>query len=381
MSEFASYPDPTAMEQIVKDSGDETKLPHQNVIHELEEAGAALAVVAAATVSAAEIIARTSKRTRDRTSSILGNYADAVGTPHSMGVQTSSYNHPEKAAFDGQIDASIAVSNAIRYTILTETGIGDQPGIPADALAAADNLLDVAANDSGLHRMLTTIAAHSWANELQREEHETAANLTQHESAIHDSANSALQSAKERGAIHPNMFNGLTKVLGIAQHTIITAIPGGTLAEQQFKKVAAALGSSTELSEDYIAHRTQTVLTQTMGRAPLAVGDMDAVDNVLYGVSTALGPNVVPKDVSRSQLARAIATRTVLRNPDLIFSPGNVDPYERQIAVGAQLAATFDWSQDVNTSLTRAAMAAYDAQSAPDIQEDTQPRPATPATV
>lgn len=352
-----------SMKDIVAQALHVAPRPNHDVIRELEIGAAVLGAGTIATADGLAHLVRTNHDIIARVTQAYSDYAAMTESTDTISFSTRSYSQPGTTLGSGVVKGTLAETNGLLYTQLTESGIDQQPGIQPEALAAADRLFDLAETNPSLQTGLQFIAARSWRSELSREGREMAAAIAHQDLQVHHlTQEDVLHATHIDQLAEIPAAHGLAKLTSALAQTGVNAIPLGPTLQRQANRIRSAFSGSVEEAQRYIGAVTSNVLQGRFGASELSSDDPRSIEYALWGMKV-MTPDttVIPDAIDLGQLRRAIATRYALRHADQLCDPNTTDHYDQEIRTYMGMAAALDWNQDAERSLTKT----YEAQHQP----------------
>jgi hypothetical protein len=352
-----------SMKDIVAQALHEAPRPNHDVIRELEIGAVVLGAGTVATVDGLAHLVRTNHDIIARVTQAYSDYAEMTGSNDTISFITRSYSQPDTTLRSGVVKGTLAETNGLLYTQLTESGLDNQPGIQPEALAAADRLFDIAETNPSLKAGLHFVAARSWRSEVGREGREMAEVIAHQDLNVHHlTEEDVLHATHIDQLANIPAAHGLAKLTSALAQTGVNAIPLGPTLQRQANRIRGAFSGSVIEAQQYIGVVTSNVLRSRFGDIELSSDDPTSIEYALWGMKV-MTPDttVIPDSVDLGQLRRAVATRYALRNAEQLCNPNNTDQYDQEIRTYMGIAAALDWNQDAERSLTKT----YEAQHKP----------------
>jgi hypothetical protein len=351
-----------SMKDIVAQALHEAPRPNHDVIRELEIGAVVLGAGTAATADGLAHLVRTNHDIIGRVTQAYSDYADMTDSNDTISFSTPSYSQPDTILRKGIVKGTLAETHGLHYTLLTESGLDNQPGIQPEALAAADILFDIAETNPSLKTGLHFVAARSWRSEVGREGREMAEAIAHQDLAVHHLTQDVLHATHIDQLANIPAAHGLARLTGALAQTGVNAIPLAPTLQRQANRIRGAFSGSVIEAQRYIGLVTSNVLHGKFGDTELSSDDPTSIEYALWGMKI-MTPDttVIPDSVDLGQLRRAVATRYALRNAEQLCDPNNTDQYDQEIRTYMGIAAALDWNQDPERSLTKT----YEAQHKP----------------
>jgi hypothetical protein len=348
-----------SMKDIVAQALHEAPRPNHDVIRELEIGAVVLGAGTAATADGLAHLVRTNHDIIGRVTQAYSDYAEMTDSNDTISFITPSYSQPDTILRKGIVKGTLAETHGLHYTLLTELGLDNQPGIQPEALAAADRLFDLAETNPSLKTGLHFVAARSWRSEVGREGREMAEAIAHRDLNVHHLTQDVVHATHIDQLANIPAAHGLARLTGALAQTGVNAIPLGPTLQRQASRIRGAFSGSVIEAQRYIGVVTGNVLHGTFGDTELSSDDPTSIEYALWGMKI-MNPDttVIPDSVDLGQLRRAIATRYALRNAEQLCDPNNTDQYDQEIRTYMGIAAALDWNQDPERSLTKT----YEAQ-------------------
>jgi hypothetical protein len=328
--------------------------PNHDVIHELEIGAVVLGAGTAATADGLAHLVRTNHDIIGRVTRAYNDYAEMTDSNDTISFSTTSYSQPDTILRTGVVKGTLAETHGLQYTLLTESGLDNQPGIQPEALAAADRLFDIAETNPSLKTGLHFVAARSWRSEVGREGREMAEAIAHQDLNVHHLTQDVLHATHIDQLANIPAAHGLARLTRALAQTGVDAIPLAPTLQRQAMRIRGAFSGSVVEAQRYISLVTGNVLHLKFGDTELTSDDPTSIEYALWGMKI-MTPDtaVIPDSVDLGQLRRAIATRYALRNAEQLCDPNNTDQYDQEIRMYMGMAAALDWNQDPERSLTK----------------------------
>ena len=357
-----------SMKDIIAQALHDAPRPNHDVIRELEIGAVVLGAGTAATADGLAHLIRTNHDIIGRVTQAYSDYAEMTNSNDTIMFVTPSYSQPDTILRNGVVKGTLAETHGLQYTLLTESGLDNQPGIQPEALVAADRLFDIAESNPSLKTGLRFIAARSWRSEVGREGREMAEAIAHQDLNVHHLTQDVVHATHIDQLAHIPAAHGLAKLTNALAQTGVNAIPLGPTLQRQANRIRGAFSGSVNEAQQYIAMVTGNVLHGKFGDTELSSDDPTSIEYALWGMKI-MTPDttVIPDTVDLGQLRRAIATRYALRHAEALCDPNNTDHYDQEISTYMEIAAALDWNQDPERSLTKT----YEAKHKPAIPAKT----------
>jgi hypothetical protein len=343
-----------SIKDIVAQALRESPRPNHDVIRELEIGAVVLGAGTAATADGLAHLVRTNHDIVGRVTQAYSDYAEMMDSSDTISFITRSYSQPDTILREGVVKGTLAETHGLQYTLLTESGIDNQPGIQPEALAAADRLFDIAETNPSLKLGLHFAAARSWRSEVGREGREMAEAIAHQDLNVHHLTRDVLHATHIDQLANIPAAHGLARLTGALAQTGVDAIPLAPTLQRQANRIRGAFSGSVVEAQRYIGVVTANVLYGRFGDTELSSDDPTSIEYALWGMKI-MTPDttVIPDSVDLGQLRRAVATRYALRNAEQLCNPTNTDQYDQEIRTYMGIAAALDWNQDAERSLTK----------------------------
>ena len=351
---------PVSLHGAIEEAFASTPHPNQDTINKLRTGdliGASVETIG--TVAFAKMEA-TSEAIVGNARAALNAYETDTLTPAVVDLTT---RHAETGGQLEQVTFATnrAIANAITYTTAQERNAD------LGMLDKADAWLDLAderaaQGDHELSDTLDLLAVYGWAGTRRVEEHEIGEKIAGADVAIHDAARNAVTTIRdhiEKGIPLPaTVIEKLGGTLGQTVNLGVSHLPGGHAGIQLAHDVAHGLSKSVDEAQQYVTAVTDKVVAKVLGTPNFGRPDPNGVTAVLIGLNAGLPRELrLPSGEAWSgyapSFAQALATRTLLRNPQRIFDPANQNFYHREIAAFASIAAAYDSQEPAETSLLK----------------------------
>ena len=338
--------------------------PFRGDVVRLRILGGFLLAAGTATEGVGELLAEADHRAAASEAEAVRNYVDLSGQPNAATTFVfPSFTHPERPAFRGTHNGSVAETAAIVYSLRTEASLD------AAAVTLADGLFDRAeadaADDPEAHAMtqLLELARQSSARERRREHHESALASAQ-EGPVHE-----LMQRLEGLSAGLGVGRAVDAVEGLAEHLpFLRGIQGALshaapMAHAGVGAVAGPLGPAgikhiDELREHlrtqddnvaaYMGAKTDELVGGVLQTADIAHGDTPIEATLAGMLGDRLPQGTTPETIA--EIARALPYRLAMRRPGLVFADQPTGA-AGEVGVNLTVAAMFDLGQGKDSVL------------------------------
>lgn len=294
---------------------------------------------------------------------ILRQYERYDARPDEYTYSTSALgadNEPIKRHLKGPA----TVTYAAEYLALLLNGAGEtMPPLSSDAVDAAQRLRAEMVNLRPEVRAVIrnkVIAGAAWGL-VEEERDQLILTVSDEHRGLYSLADRVQQQYQQTGALHPDHIRELLHHFGLNEHTeaVIGHLSGVVGREAQrlpvigdfVKRVVGVFGKLRNRKGEIGRYITAEVDNAVHGLARIGSGDklniateQTAID-ALEDVAAFVGPEVIPPEVDKAEIARALLAVEVLDDPVAIFNAGSDDVLGRQIAEELKFLALFDLSE------------------------------------